>query len=130
MTAILMRQLSGLPCGAQSEMKGNPPAPERLARWPWGFTNEPAAPTRAQTLRLGRCSSLAGNGVGGGRAALQNVEIARAGGGWQGRTLLNNWGDGFLSGEFPWGLFQELRKLVWSGQGKQARIPMMPALSL
>ena len=52
-----------------------------------------------------------------------------AGGGWQGRTLSHNWGDAFLSGEFPWGLFQELRKLVSSGQGKQARIPV-PALSL
>lgn len=51
-TAILMRRLSDLPCGAQSEMKGSPPSPERLARWPWGFTNEPAASTQAQPCGL------------------------------------------------------------------------------
>ena len=51
-TAILMRRLSDLPCGAQSEMKGSPPGPERLARRPWGFTNEPAASTQARPCGL------------------------------------------------------------------------------
>lgn len=53
MIAILMRWLGGdLPCSAQSEMKGSPLGPERLARQPWGFTNEPTAPTEAQPCGL------------------------------------------------------------------------------
>lgn len=95
MTAILMRWLSDLPCGAQSEMKGSPLGPERLARQPWGFTNEPAAPTEAQPCGLDTTAPWLEVGEKEG-AALQNAEIARAGGGWQGRTLSHNWGDGFL----------------------------------
>ena len=56
--------------------EGKPAGSEHVARRPRGFTNEPAAPTPAQALRLGHCRSLAGNG-GTKRAALQTVEIAR-----------------------------------------------------
>lgn len=41
-----------------------------------------------------------------------NVEVAQAS---RERTFSNNWGDGFLWGEFHWGSFQELRAgVVWS----------------
>lgn len=67
-TAILMRWLSDLPCGAQSEMKGSPPGPERLARRPWGFTNEPAASTQARPCGLDTAApwlKMGGKKVGG-----------------------------------------------------------------